>query len=171
MPLIPAALLAILIGARSPARSTDRFLWGRLRRRGMGLIAMMVVSIGLSLAAARTSSCSSSAASPGPYADYHVQHGIEIGPITTSRRRTCGSSCIVLVVIVGVASILQRTRIGKAMRAVSDNPDLAASSGIDVDAGHPLRVGRSAAAWPPSAASCSPSSSRCSSRWASSSCC
>ena len=32
-----------------------------------------------------------------------------------------------------MALILQRTQIGKAMRAVADNPDLAASSGIDVD--------------------------------------
>jgi neutral amino acid transport system permease protein len=32
-----------------------------------------------------------------------------------------------------VASLLQYTRIGKAMRAVADNGDLAASSGIDVD--------------------------------------
>jgi branched-chain amino acid transport system permease protein len=30
--------------------------------------------------------------------------------------------------------MLERTRTGKAMRAVSDNPDLAASSGIDVEA-------------------------------------
>ena len=35
--------------------------------------------------------------------------------------------------IVAVASLLQFSLIGKAMRAVSDNPDLAASSGIDVD--------------------------------------
>src|SRR5690606_13685069 len=34
---------------------------------------------------------------------------------------------------VGVALLLQRTRIGKAMRAVADNRDLAASSGIDVE--------------------------------------
>jgi neutral amino acid transport system permease protein len=32
-----------------------------------------------------------------------------------------------------VALMLQRTKIGKAMRAVSDNRDLAASSGINVD--------------------------------------
>ena len=40
---------------------------------------------------------------------------------------------ICLVAVVSVALLLLRTRIGKAMRAVSDNPDLAASSGIDVD--------------------------------------
>ena len=32
-----------------------------------------------------------------------------------------------------VGLLLQRTRVGKAMRAVADNPDLASSSGIDVD--------------------------------------
>jgi branched-chain amino acid transport system permease protein len=41
---------------------------------------------------------------------------------------------ISLVVLIIVAVALQRTRTGKAMRAISDNPDLAASSGINVDA-------------------------------------
>ena len=45
--------------------------------------------------------------------------------------------------------MLQRTKIGKAMRAVADNPDLAASSGIDVEPGHPGRLGRWAARSPP----------------------
>ncbi len=35
--------------------------------------------------------------------------------------------------LIGIALLLQRTRIGKAMRAVADNRDLAASSGIDVE--------------------------------------
>jgi branched-chain amino acid transport system permease protein len=38
-----------------------------------------------------------------------------------------------VVVLLGVAALLQRTRIGKAMRAVSDNPDLASSSGVNVE--------------------------------------
>jgi neutral amino acid transport system permease protein len=37
-----------------------------------------------------------------------------------------------LLVLAGVALMLQRTRTGKAIRAVSDNRDLAESSGIDV---------------------------------------
>ena len=53
-----------------------------------------------------------------------------------------------LVVIVAVASLLQCTRIGKAMRAVSDNPDLAASSGIDVDRVDPVRLGARRRRWP-----------------------
>jgi neutral amino acid transport system permease protein len=38
-----------------------------------------------------------------------------------------------VVVLPLVALMLQRTKIGKAMRAVADNRDLAASSGINVD--------------------------------------
>jgi branched-chain amino acid transport system permease protein len=38
-----------------------------------------------------------------------------------------------IVVILAVAWFLTRTRIGKATRAISDNPQLAAASGIDVD--------------------------------------
>jgi branched-chain amino acid transport system permease protein len=38
-----------------------------------------------------------------------------------------------LIVLVAVGLALQRTRIGKAMRAVADNRDLAESSGIDVE--------------------------------------
>ena len=40
---------------------------------------------------------------------------------------------VAIVVLVLVACLLQFTRIGTAMRAVSDNRDLSESSGIDVD--------------------------------------
>jgi len=40
---------------------------------------------------------------------------------------------ISIVVLLAVAFFLLRTRIGKATRAVSDNPSLASASGIDVD--------------------------------------
>ena len=38
-----------------------------------------------------------------------------------------------LVVLAGVGLLLERTRLGTAMRAVADNKDLAESSGIDVE--------------------------------------
>ena len=40
---------------------------------------------------------------------------------------------VAIVVLLGVTYLLRRTRIGTAVRAVADNPDLAASSGIAVD--------------------------------------
>lgn len=39
---------------------------------------------------------------------------------------------VAVLALVGVGMVLQLTRVGRAMRAVSDNRDLAASSGIDV---------------------------------------
>jgi branched-chain amino acid transport system permease protein len=38
-----------------------------------------------------------------------------------------------VVVLLGMTFLLRRTRLGTAIRAVADNPDLAASSGIAVD--------------------------------------
>jgi neutral amino acid transport system permease protein len=133
--LWPSAILAVLIGAASGA-ILDRLLWSPLRSRGMSLVAMMIVSIGLSLALRSVFQLLFTGVFK-PFGQYNVQQGIDIGPITTSPKDVWVIG-IVLIVIVAVASLLQYARIGKAMRAVSDNPDLAASSGIDVD--HVIRV-------------------------------
>ncbi len=128
--IVPAALLAIAIGATAAA-IVDRLLWSRLRRNGMSLVAMMIVSIGLSLAARSLFQLLFGGVFR-PYRQYYRQDGFDLGPITTTPK-DLWMILLIMVVIVAVASLLQYTRIGKAMRAVSDNPDLAASSGIDVD--------------------------------------
>jgi branched-chain amino acid transport system permease protein len=128
--IIPAGILAILIGAAAVAL-VEKVLWRPLRARGMSLVAMMIVSIGLSLAARSLFQLLFGGVFR-PYHQYNVQSGIDIGPITAAPKDFWLIG-IILVVIVGTASLLQFSRIGKAMRAVSDNPDLAASSGIDVD--------------------------------------
>jgi branched-chain amino acid transport system permease protein len=130
MQLIPATILAVLIGALTGAL-LDRVLWRPLRNRAMSLVAMMIVSIGLSLAVRNLFQILFGGIFR-PYGDYNVQKGVDVGPITAAPKDFWIIG-VILVVIVAVASILQYTRIGKAMRAVSDNPDLAASSGIDVD--------------------------------------
>ncbi len=128
--IIPAALLAIAIGAASAAL-VEKLLWSRLRIRGMSLVAMMIVSIGLSLAARSVFQLLFGGVFR-PYHQYTVQKAIDVGPISATPR-DLWQIVIILVVIVAVASLLQYSRIGKAMRAVADNGDLAASSGIDVD--------------------------------------
>jgi neutral amino acid transport system permease protein len=130
MPLVPATILAILVGAASGAL-LDLVLWKPLRNRGMSLVAMMIVSIGLSLALRNFFQLIFTGVFR-PFNDYNVQEGIDVGPITAAPK-DFWIIAIIIVVIVAVASLLQYTRIGKAMRAVSDNPDLAASSGIDVE--------------------------------------
>jgi branched-chain amino acid transport system permease protein len=127
--LVAAAVLAVLVGGLTGALQ-DRYLWRPLRRRGTGLIAMMVVSIGMSLFV-RTVFLYQFGGRTRPFADYAVQRQWDIGPIGIAPKDVF-SIVLSLVVLLLVAIGLQRTRMGKAMRAVADNPDLASSSGIDV---------------------------------------
>ena len=130
MNLIPATLLAIAVGGLFGAL-LDRGLWGPLRRRGTGLIAALVVSIGLSLLL-RFVFLYFFGGSARSYAQYATQGPIDLGPISIPPRDlVIMALSIIVLTVVGLG--LQRTRIGKATRAVSDNPSLAASSGIDVE--------------------------------------
>ena len=108
----------------------DAGLWKPLRKKGIGLIPMMIVSIGLSLALR--------------YIYQYIYGGstrqlpgadgadLKFGPISLSPLDIL-SMGISVVVLLAVAFFLLRTRLGKATRAVSDNPSLASASGIDVD--------------------------------------
>jgi branched-chain amino acid transport system permease protein len=128
--LILAAMLAMVAGGAVGALQ-ELALWRPLRRRGTGLIAMLVISIGLSLFAknlilyffkGRTR----------PYAQYSIQRGLDLGPISLAPR-DLAVIVLSIVVLALVGLVLQRTRVGTATRAVADNRDLAASSGINVE--------------------------------------
>lgn len=109
----------------------DAGLWRPLRRRGLGLVQLMIVSIGLSLAIRYTYLFFIGGGTyqlPGAGAG----RDIHIGPIALSWIDVV-SMAISVVLLLAVAYWLLRTRIGKATRAISDNPGLAAASGIDVD--------------------------------------
>jgi branched-chain amino acid transport system permease protein len=106
----------------------DRLLWQPLRRRGLGLTQLMVVTIGLQLALEYT---------------YQYIFGGGVKPVSRTIQANTGplnitpnayiAMGISIVVLIGVGLLLQRTRIGRATRAVADNRPLAAASGIDVD--------------------------------------
>ncbi|MGY1747286.1 branched-chain amino acid ABC transporter permease [Blastococcus sp. SYSU D00695] len=130
IPLIAAAAIAVVVGGVIGALN-ELVLWRPLRRRGTGLVAALVVSIGLSLAARYLIQAIYGGRS-NPYVDYQSQRARDYGAFALTDRDLY-SIIISLVVLVGVALMLQRSRIGKAMRAVADNRDLAASSGIDVN--------------------------------------
>jgi len=112
--------------------ANDAGLWKPLRRRGTGLIAAMIISIGLALFL-RYFLLYLFGGQTRSYSAYRGQTGLNFGPITLSIV-DYASMGIAVVVLMAVAYALLRTRIGKATRAVSDNPALAAASGIDVDA-------------------------------------
>jgi neutral amino acid transport system permease protein len=128
--LIPATLLAVGIGGLLGGL-LDKGLWGPLRRKGTGLIAALVVSIGLALVL-RYTYLYFYGGSSRSYEQYATQRPITIGPIAIPPRDIV-IIVISIIVLTAVGLALQRTRIGKATRAVADNPSLAASSGIDVE--------------------------------------
>ncbi len=129
--LLLAAPIAILITA-ALGGANDRFLWRPLRDRSTGLIAMLVISIGLSILV-RYFVLWQFTGFRRSYEQYSLQtDGLTIGPVTIVPRETI-TIVLAAAVLVGVALVVQRTRLGKAMRAVSDNKDLAESSGIDVE--------------------------------------
>ena len=108
------------------------FNWGifaRLTKRGIGLISQLVVTVGLSIMlrniylfqfGGRTKQLSS----------FSKQVNIEIGPIGITPRDLT-TAILGVIILVSVALFLQRSRLGKAIRAVSDNVQLASATGID----------------------------------------
>lgn len=130
LPLVLAALVAIVIGGGAGA-ALERGLWRPLRLRGTGLIQMFIISIGVSLFL-RHLLLIFYGGRRQQYDQYALQSEIDLGPVSITPRDLT-VTVVAIVVIIGVGLMLQRTRMGKAMRAVSDNRDLAESSGIDVN--------------------------------------
>jgi branched-chain amino acid transport system permease protein len=109
----------------------DKILWKPLRRRGTGLIAAMIVSIGLSIFLRNVYQYFAGAANHN-YSQWTSPRPWEIGPILITPKDV-GVIVFSAIVLLLVVLAVQRTRLGKATRAVADNPALASSSGINVD--------------------------------------
>lgn len=131
LPVLLAILVAVLASAFIGGYVQNRVVWKPLRKRGTGLTALLVVSIGLALFlqyfflfifGGRTRIL------PG----FAGQAGIVIGPITVAPRDLI-SSAIAVALLVATFWWLSKTQSGKATRAVADNPALASASGINVE--------------------------------------
>lgn len=110
----------------------DLVLWRPLRRKRVGVVQLMIVSIGLSLTLRYTFQFfigGGTVQLPGAAAAKIPLFGaVQMSVIDMV------SLGISIVVIIAFAFWLTKSRMGKATRAISDNPSLAAASGIDVDA-------------------------------------
>ena len=130
LPIWIAIPVAVLISG-AMGWGLDSGLWRPLRRRGLGLVQLMIVSIGLSLAVRYIFQFFVGGGTnqlPGfdaPKIKLFGATSLSVIDIT--------SMALSLVVIFAFAWWLLNTQTGKATRAISDNPDLAAASGIDVD--------------------------------------
>jgi branched-subunit amino acid ABC-type transport system permease component len=109
----------------------DAALWAPLRHRGTGLVAMMIVSIGLSVFLRNVYQYFAGAQSQN-YSQYSAVTPWELGPVLLTPKELV----VILggmAVLVAATSLLQFTRLGKATRAVADNPGLASATGINVE--------------------------------------
>ncbi len=61
-----------------------------------------------------------------------MQSALDIGPFSLTKRDLI-SMAICVLVLLAVALFLQRSRQGKAIRAVSDNPELSSATGINTN--------------------------------------
>lgn len=108
----------------------DRVLWRPLLVRRTDLISLMIVSIGLAMLLRYTYTVFFGSA-VRPFREYAAQSPWSWGPLVLQPKQLVILG-LGVVVIALYALVLQRTRLGTAIRAVSDNRDLAESSGIDV---------------------------------------
>ena len=104
-------------------------IFSKLRHRGIGLVTQMVLTVGLSILL-RNFFLSRFGGRTRPYREYTLQRAWDIGPVSITPRDAV-VSILSLMILVSVALALRYTRLGKATRAVSDNPDLASATGID----------------------------------------
>ncbi len=129
--IIIAAPIAVIFSALIYGGGQNKLLWKPLRRRRTGLIASMIVTIGLAITL-RYTLLLFFGGSPRSYQQYAGMTGISIGPFSTTPKALILAAIAVVVLAVTVFW-LQNSRIGKATRAVSDNPALASTTGINVE--------------------------------------
>ena len=128
IPLLIAAPLVIALGGVL-GLAMNGIIFAKLRKRGIGLISQLVVSVGLSIML-RNMYLYQFGGRTRPLDDFSLQVAKSFGPVSITMRDLT-TAIISLVVLLSVAAFLQRSRTGKAIRAVSDNPSLASSTGID----------------------------------------
>ncbi len=130
MPMWLAVPLSVIAGMLV-GYLLDLVMWRPLKRKGLGIIQLMIVTIGLSLALRYTFQFfmgGNTVQLPGAGSPKIPLFGaVSLSPVAMI------SMAISVVVIVAVALWLLYSRMGKATRAISDNPELASASGINVE--------------------------------------
>jgi branched-chain amino acid transport system permease protein len=127
--IVATALAAVMGGVLGYA--LNRVVFRPARNSGVSLLAQMVMTIGMAIFL-RYVFVYFFGSRYRVYKDYASQRANSfLGMELTSRDATAMVVSIIILIAVGIG--LNRTRTGRAMRAVSDNRDLAESSGINVE--------------------------------------
>ncbi|MBE0523560.1 MAG: branched-chain amino acid ABC transporter permease [Methanosarcinales archaeon] len=108
----------------------DFLIWKPMRKKNADLVSLIIISIGLALIV-RNVIIFIWGGSTRNF-DLPVRKGIEMLGVTVTHYQFIGIGTAILFMVL-VHYFLKHTRIGKAMRAISDDINLARVSGIDVD--------------------------------------
>lgn len=128
--MIPALLLAML-GVGALAAGVDQVVYRPLRRRGSSTISMAIASLGIAIMV-RALIQMEWGPSPVRYAS-GINRAWTLPGDLKIRPDQVLIIAAMLIVAVAVYLLLFKTRLGKAMRATSDNAALAEISGIDTE--------------------------------------
>jgi neutral amino acid transport system permease protein len=129
LPVVVAAVVAVALSGAFGA-SFELGVWRPLRRRGMPILSQMVVSIGLAFALRYLFAIVYGAASR-QYSQYAAQAPtLRLGPLDL-RPKDVVVTVVAALALIAIGVFLERSRLGTAIRAVSDNRDLSVASGID----------------------------------------
>ena len=123
---LPVTVAIVALGAIV----LDVAIYRRLRERGVNVVVMAMASLGIAIALRGLVQIIWSGDTQNYPREsrqvYHLPMDVRIPPDAIF------IAIVTIIFIVGVYLVLTRTRMGKAMRATADNPDLALVSGIDI---------------------------------------
>jgi len=125
------AMLVALIATVALFIALDHLIYRRLRQRGSGIVIFAMVSLGIAITV-RSVILMLWGASPRSYVrGIYPAHEFPFGILLKADQIFIFGTVAIVTALTYL--LLFRTRVGKAMRATSDNPDLARVSGIDTD--------------------------------------
>jgi neutral amino acid transport system permease protein len=127
LPLILALLIAVALTA-ALCVVLELVMWRPMRKRKAGMLQLLLMTIGLAFVLRNMIQLF---AGTQPRAlDVNVTDSISFADLTLGRTELI-VIIVGLVVVVAVAALLRVTSVGRQMRALADNFDLAETTGID----------------------------------------
>lgn len=126
---LPVALVLAVILTAGLSLVVDAILFGPLRRRGSAVIILVMASFGAALAL--RSLLEFIFTSRPEYYSRTLQIAQHFGDVRATPDQLL-TVAVATSLVVGVHALLTRTAIGRSMRAVSENRQLAGLAGIDV---------------------------------------
>lgn len=127
---LPLAAIAAVVINGALALAVDGLLFARLRARSSTVIIMVMASFGAALTLRNLLEFLFTG-KPFYYSNA-LQIAIKLGGGVRATPDQLLSLAVALVAVIGVHLVLTRTAIGRSMRAVSENPQLAGLAGVNV---------------------------------------